>query len=131
MAIHKEIEKLNESVMLLLVGDPRLRDSDKKLSARIWTEQLGGIDKMKRLTAYDFLVLYTDDNAPLYSQESIGRARRLIQEHNPELRGAKWKERKDKEGEVVEVVTEYGNRVSVVCIDVNTGINLFGDSKVQ
>ncbi len=104
MAVYKEIEKLNETVMLLLAGDPRLRDSDKKLSARIWSEQLGGVDKMKRLTAYDFLVLYTDDAAPLYSQESIGRARRLIQEKNPELRGKKWKERNDEESKVIEVV---------------------------
>jgi hypothetical protein len=109
--VGKEIEKLVEMVTRLLIGDPRLRDSDKKLSARVWLEQLRGIDKLKKMTAYDFLVLYTDDSAPLYSQESIGRARRLIQEHNPELRGQKYKERKEEEQVVKLVVQSVDNDV--------------------
>lgn len=107
MSVHKEIEKLNETVMLLLTGHPHLRDSDKKLSANIWTQQLGGAEKLKKMTAFDFLSLYTDDSAPLYSQESIGRARRLIQEYNPELRGKKWKERREEEAKVEATVQEY------------------------
>jgi hypothetical protein len=103
MTVAQEIHNLQDLVYELLLKDARLRDSDRKLSARVWTIQLGGLEKMKTMTAYDFLCLYTEERK-LFSQESIGRARRLIQESNVELRGKNYKERQDEQNSVKDVI---------------------------
>ena len=104
MTVSQEIENLQDLVYELLVKDERLRDSDRKLSARVWSIQLGGLDKLKNASAFDFLCLYTEDKK-LFSQESIGRARRLIQEENVALRGKNYKERQDEQENVKRVVS--------------------------
>jgi hypothetical protein len=101
MSVAKEIPELQELVMGLLQKDKRLRNSDKKLSSRIWTMQIGSLEKVKDMTAYDFLVMYVDDNSVLYSQESIGRCRRKLQELYPELRGENYKEKQAEQGVVI------------------------------
>ena len=68
MSVATEINELESAVKECLEKDYRLRDSDKKLCARIWTIQLGGLANLKATSAYDFLVKYADDSAPLYSQ---------------------------------------------------------------
>lgn len=105
MTISQEIENLQDLVYELLVNDKRLRESDRKLSARVWSIQLGGLDKLKSETAYDFLCLYTEEKK-LFSQESIGRARRLIQENHAELRGSNYKERQEEQENVKRVVRD-------------------------
>jgi hypothetical protein len=92
----------------LLESDPRLRDDDKKLSARIWCNLLGGEKELEAMNAYDFLHLYA--TGKLTNQESIGRARRLVQEDNPHLRGAKYKERLK---EMENVQTELGYKIDL------------------
>jgi hypothetical protein len=104
MKISKEIQKVVSLVEKLLNEDKRYRDSDKKLSAKIWATQYGGIDKMKDISAYDFLCEYVKDDTHLYSQESIGRARRKIQEENPELRGKKYKKKQREQTSVREAL---------------------------
>jgi len=104
MKISEEIKNLQELVLNLLKTDARLRDCDRKLSARVWATQIGGLDNLKNHTAYDFLVLYTDTKGLLFSHESISRARRLIQEKNPELRGSNWQGRQDEQDNVKGVV---------------------------
>jgi len=106
MTVSNEIENLQDLVFELLVNNERLRDSDRKLCARIWTIQIGGIEKMKESTAYDFLCLYTEEDK-FYSQESIGRARRLIQKSNIELRGKSYKKRHKEQEDVKNVVRNY------------------------
>lgn len=105
MTVAQEIHNLQDLVYELLLKDARLRDSDRKLSARVWTIQMGGLEKMKTMSAYDFLCLYTEERK-LFSQESIGRARRLIQESNVELRGKNYKERQDEQNSVKDVIRD-------------------------
>jgi len=103
MKASQEIDNLKDLVYELLVINPKLRDSDRKLSARIWAIQLGGLEKIKKINAFEFLCIYAENNS-LCSQESIGRARRLIQEKNVELRGDKYKERQDEQDDVIKVI---------------------------
>jgi hypothetical protein len=106
MSISKELKdvQMQDMVRTLLEENPMYRDSDKKLSAKVWAIQMGGMDALKNLSAFDFLVEYTGGDR-LYSQESIGRVRRLIQAETPHLRGEKWK---DKEKNVSECKNALG-----------------------
>lgn len=100
MRVSNEIKKVGDIVEKLLKEDKKYRDSDKKLSAKIWSIQCGGTDKLKEMSAYEFLCEYVKENTELVSQESIGRARRKIQEENTELRGEKYANRQSEQNEV-------------------------------
>ena len=91
--------QVKETVEKLLLNEPKYRDCDKMLSARVWTEQIGGYEKLEKLTSKEFLNAYVNGGV-LYSQESIGRVRRKLQESNPNLRGLKYKDKQDQQGEV-------------------------------
>lgn len=93
--IDVEIGNVQELVRELLEQDPRYRDCDKTLSARIWSIQLGGVERLESMTAYEFLCEYVKRKSNLYSQESIGRARRKLQEEHPHLRGKNYKKRQE------------------------------------
>ena len=108
MSASKEIKQIQATVLDLLTKEPKYRDSNKMLSARIWSIQIGGYDTLKKTTAYDFLAEYVKGKSKLYSQESIGRASRKIQENNPELRGKKYKERLEEQAEVIAVILPNG-----------------------
>lgn len=100
MGISKEIKKIQSLVQELLESDPKYRDCDKVLSAKIWSIQMGGFEALKSTNAFDFLCEYVKKKGKLYSQESIGRARRKIQENHPELRGKSYRKKKEQEAEV-------------------------------
>lgn len=93
MAIHNELVQLSAIVERLLRTHEMYRDSDKRLCARIWSDQLGGNSALHNLSAFAFLVEYTKENSALYSHESIARARRKLQEEHPALRGKKYNAR--------------------------------------
>jgi len=104
MKIEIEIDVLQDVVKKYLAADEKYRDSDKMLCARIWTLQSGGVDKMKQLTAYEFLCEYVKPDSIYYSQESIGRARRKLQEENENLRGKHYREKQNKTKDVQSVL---------------------------
>lgn len=101
MRVSKELQKIHDIVLKLLTENPRYRESDKVLSAKIWSTILGGNERLKHISAYDFLCEYVKDESILPSQESIGRSRRKIQEHTPELRGKNYKEKQEEQADVV------------------------------
>ncbi len=94
----KQIKALKQTVSNLLFAKESNRNSDLKLIANIWHEEIGGSEKATMITAKDFLYLLSQGK--LSSPESIMRVRRKIQEQNPLLRGASYKQRKEKETEV-------------------------------
>jgi hypothetical protein len=109
MAASKEIEQVRLLVLDLLTKDPKYRDSDKLLSAKVWTIQMGGYQALKTTTSYEFLVEYTKKKSKLFSQDSIGRARRKLQEEIPELQGLKYKKRQEHQADVVKALG-YGKK---------------------
>lgn len=84
--------KIKPIVFDLLKSDPKYRDSDNVLIARIWNNHLGGSDNTKKMTAHHLLATLAIGMLP--SPESIRRMRQKLQEQNPELRGKSYKHRK-------------------------------------
>ena len=87
MKLIREMSLVKDRVKALLVKHPHLRDSDNKLIATIWKQDL--INKGLNLyltSTYDFLNLYSVE--AFTNAETIRRVRQKIQEENPELRGA-------------------------------------------
>lgn len=94
MRIVDKIKNLQPYIFKLLSKYEHLRDDDNKLLANIWLKEIGK-DNLKEMSAYDFLVLFSEGK--LSNFESIGRARRKVQSENEELRGSKYKLRKEEE----------------------------------
>jgi hypothetical protein len=90
---------VKDRVKALLVKHPHLRDSDNKLIATIWKQDLYNLNlNPNDILAITFLNLYSQQN--LTNSESIRRVRQKIQEENPELRGT-VNEARQKEGEAI------------------------------
>jgi hypothetical protein len=100
-----KIKELKIIVHELLLKDKRYRDNDRMLCCRIWANQIGE-EKIKSITAYDFLCYYSREDSFLYSTESICRIRRILQEKHPELRGEKYYENHSKQKEVINDLRE-------------------------
>ena len=84
-----------EIVKDLLLNRNHLRDDDNKLISSYWWLELKkkNID-INKLTALDFLEMYSRGN--LTNAESIRRVRAKLQEDNESLRGSKYYKRKGK-----------------------------------
>ena len=92
MATTKKIYNLAEKVEILLTKYPTLRDDDKLLVTKLWDIELQRLNiNPKTNTVSIFLSLY--QQGKLSNAELIARARRKVQELNPELRGVNWLER--------------------------------------
>lgn len=93
----KEISKRVKNLMELM---PRLRDSDKHLIAAIHREDMFNVGVVSSSASYkDFenLFLYGKITSP----DSITRARRIIEQDCPELRGTTYVPRQKKSGRVI------------------------------
>ena len=85
--------KTKEVVKELLINKPHLRDSDPKLIATYWYNEL----KKKqinpyKISGYEFMQLFA--NSKLTNIKTIERMRRKLQEEYPELRGRVYNNRK-------------------------------------
>jgi len=83
----KLTERLSDKVRALLIKRPETRDSDMELLAWIWFMEGGDGDKFK------FLRRLADNKLP--NPETVRRTRQLLQQENPDLRGAKYKKRQN------------------------------------
>ena len=99
MRTSKEIKKLlSNEVENLLRNNSFLRNCDRKLSVVIWRQQLINLGALEH-NFFDFYI-----SGLLYSQESIGRARRKLQELHPELRGTNYKNKQKEQIEVIKQI---------------------------
>ena len=97
MKTTKKLKTLKEKVEILLTKFPELRDDDKLLVTKMWFYELKKYEvEPSLMTAMQFFEIYQQN--VLSNSDLITRARRKIQEENPELRGKSWEER-HKEGE--------------------------------
>ena len=84
--------KTKDEITILLTNDKRLRDSDAKLIARFWTNELKAKNiNTQDITAHEFLTMYATNR--LHNVEGLTRMRRKVQEENEHLRGKFYKER--------------------------------------
>jgi len=101
-----EITNIRGTVENLLREEPKYRDSDTLLWARIVQDYLGGFDILRAMSAYELLRKFTKGELPSY--ESVSRARRMVQQDNEELRGTAYAERQKK---VEQITEELGYRL--------------------
>jgi len=87
----KEIKRIKPLVEKLLQDFPLTRDNDNLLLLKVWAEQDNTLRKEKLFSDFSVGMI-----AGKYMKfESISRARRKVQEENPELRGRYYKDRKE------------------------------------
>lgn len=90
-----------DQVKELLTQYPSLRDDDMKLYGMfLWQNQCVAREE----TFYRVLGSARDRNLPSY--ESVTRARRKVQEKEPELRGTRYAERRKEETEYHDFYSE-------------------------
>lgn len=103
MSSFTKVMTMQQRVIQLLKSNAAYRDDDNKLVARIWNNHLEQMEKDPRtITAYEMLCLYAIGDIP--TADAITRARRKVQEENPELRGSKWEERQKEAKDFAEQV---------------------------
>ncbi len=103
-------KELYNRVKSLLQRDPRLRESDAALMARVWWNDLIALGKNPSdVSATEFFVLMSDKK--LSSYESITRGRRKVMEECPELRGTTYSARKKKAEEVKNEIKDWNQHV--------------------
>ena len=88
ISINKAIK---ERIIALLTKYPSLRDSDDRLVANIWADDMGGQLATQGISLHDFLTKYAAGE--LTMSDSITRIRRAVQQEIPELRGETYKMR--------------------------------------
>jgi len=87
--------KTKELIQNLLNRYPTLKDSDSRLMANFWDEELKRKNKdVKHMSAAEFLELFAQSK--LTNPESIRRMRAKLQEEKPSLRGRVYSMRKSK-----------------------------------
>ena len=97
-----KLDTLEEQVRAVLIKDPKARDDDRILALDVWCN----VYKINPWSP----VAEVMRNKNLPSQESLGRVRRKVQQHDESLRGSKYKEkiRMDAQADFM----DYANGVS-------------------
>ena len=86
--------KTKDIVKNLLIQRPHLRDSDTKLIATYWFNELKKKNiNPSEINGLEFMKLFADSK--LTNIKTIERMRRKLQEESPELRGKLYKIRKE------------------------------------
>ena len=93
----------------MLIKHPHLRNNDNALISNIWWRQLMASEQTD-IKVSDFLYLFSHGDT-LAKPESITRARRKVQEENPELRGNSYNKRQ-KEQEKIQSELGYNIQIS-------------------
>lgn len=104
-----KVKKHEKEITYFLKNKPHLRDNDLKLLATIWWNDVKykGLDT-NTMSAQELLQMLADGK--LSNPSSIRRCRAKLQEQNPELRGQRYKDRKnEQQSEVINEVKNWNN----------------------
>ena len=88
---------IQDKVKTILKVKEHCKDDDRRLTANVWIDELVQFG-VKREEAMKFCQLYLD--LKLTPSDTITRARRKLQEIDPNLRGQSYHARKQKEEEI-------------------------------
>jgi DnaJ-class molecular chaperone len=114
------ISNLTTKVHDLLITDTRYRDDDNLLVNRVQKDELANMGlNPANVTVYDFFRFRL--NKQITDEDTITRARRKVQELNPETRGDKYKIRQSRQIEVqLEIKNIKPNQTNaIMCLDCN------------
>lgn len=87
----KDFKTVKDKVRFLLQTNPALRDNDMKLIATYYFHEIGK-EQIDSMNAYDLLTKIS--SSKMTNFESIRRLRMNLQQHDEELRGSEYKNRK-------------------------------------
>jgi hypothetical protein len=87
----KDFKTVKDKVRFLLQTNPALRDNDMKLIATYYFHEIGK-EEIDNLNAYDLLTKIS--SSKMTNFETIRRLRMQLQQHNEDLRGSEYKNRK-------------------------------------
>ncbi|MCA9750198.1 MAG: hypothetical protein KC414_13905 [Romboutsia sp.] len=92
----KQLKSVKDRTKYMLTNYPKLRNSDSKLVANFWYNQLKeqGIN-LTDISSTELLQMFSSNK--LSSYESISRCRRKLQENFTELRGTNYSNKKEEE----------------------------------
>ena len=86
-----DFKTVKDKVRFLLKSNPALRDNDMKLIATYYFHEIGK-EEIDSMNAYDLLTKIS--SSKMTNFESIRRLRMNLQQHDEELRGSEYKNRK-------------------------------------
>lgn len=86
-----DFKTVKDKVRFLLKSNPSLRDNDMKLIATYYFHEIGK-EEIDSMNAYDLLTKIS--SSKMTNFESIRRLRMNLQQHDEELRGSEYKNRK-------------------------------------
>jgi hypothetical protein len=87
----QDFKTVKDKVRFLLQTNPALRDNDMKLIATYYFHEIGK-EQIDNMNAYDLLTKIS--SSKMTNFESIRRLRMQLQQHDEELRGSEYKNRK-------------------------------------
>ena len=87
----QDFKTVKDKVKFLLQTNPALRDNDMKLIATYYFHEIGK-EEIDSLNAYDLLTKIS--SSKMTNFETIRRLRMQLQQHDEELRGSEYKNRK-------------------------------------
>jgi hypothetical protein len=87
----QDFKTVKDKVRFLLQTNPALRDNDMKLIATYYFHEIGK-EQIDSMNAYDLLTKIS--SSKMTNFESIRRLRMQLQQHDEELRGSEYKNRK-------------------------------------
>ena len=87
----QDFKTVKDKVRFLLKSNPALRDNDMKLIATYYFHEIGK-EEIDSMNAYDLLTKIS--SSKMTNFESIRRLRMNLQQHDEELRGSEYKNRK-------------------------------------
>ena len=93
-------KKIQDVVEKALEDNTECRDSDMYLAAYIWFGESQNDGRFKDKSATELLI--SIGKGKVSNFESISRARRILQQLHPELRGEKYQKRHKKQKEVID-----------------------------
>jgi hypothetical protein len=97
----KRIQTTKQIVQMTLESDIEARDNDVRLVCLIWWKQAKQHNiNLKEVDALSFIKLMLQHKSIFTNSDVITRARRLVQNEIPSLRGKLWNERHTNEIDV-------------------------------
>jgi len=87
----QDFKTVKDKVRFLLQTNPALRDNDMKLIATYYFHEIGK-EQIDSMNAYNLLTKIS--SSKMTNFESIRRLRMQLQQHDEELRGSEYKNRK-------------------------------------
>ena len=96
---------LENIVTEILKSTPKSRDNDHVLAGAVWIREIGGSDVAREMGLWEFMRIFMSHEVANF--ESIVRCRRKVQELDPELRGAKYEYRHNREKDVKKQIKNW------------------------